>query len=336
MKPPFTKSELHAEVKATMFVFAHEIGRAYTYNGAFALLGLTPPPSESDWADPFLDEGAFQAFNLSKTWLARELDNLYDYAFEARLSAKLDFSVVTEDLAHFLRTVQAHAGMDEIAYELTRSDASTRRFQQVMELVYARAVLNGDWPDAGDFSRPLESHGDSPREPALTLHQLALLAQVDEKTLRNAASGSNKHPLKTISVRGRTFIEVGEARRWLEARGQFLPTIYSDRPTTRDLVRQPFVTLKDLADYVRARIAELPPHPPRLSDAVAALVEDIVEERPLRDPRTTEMVALAHSIEAEPASFATALLAVQYSHRQQALERELAEISRTAPPPRMQ
>lgn len=51
-------------------------------------------------------------------------------------------------------------------------------------------------------------------EGFLTIMQIALLAGMVERSVRNAAS---QNALQTVSVRGRTLVPASEARRWLAA-----------------------------------------------------------------------------------------------------------------------
>lgn len=62
---------------------------------------------------------------------------------------------------------------------------------------------------------------------SLTISELALLAGIDERTVRNAAS-TGKKTLKTIKVGSSTMIESAEAERWLSGRRGYRPTIIKD------------------------------------------------------------------------------------------------------------
>jgi hypothetical protein len=58
----------------------------------------------------------------------------------------------------------------------------------------------------------------------LTFAEAALLADMDERSVRNAANPKLSDPLRTV-VRGkRSLIPVEEARRWLAGRKGFVPT----------------------------------------------------------------------------------------------------------------
>jgi transcriptional regulator with XRE-family HTH domain len=70
----------------------------------------------------------------------------------------------------------------------------------------------------------------------LSLKEIALLAGVDERTVRNAASSKDANSLKTKKSGGSTIVDNDEAKRWLANRPDFKPTEYIE-DTTLDTPR---------------------------------------------------------------------------------------------------
>lgn len=70
----------------------------------------------------------------------------------------------------------------------------------------------------------------------LTLHEVSLLADMDEKSVRNAANPKLSDPLKTEQIGKRSLVSVEEARRWLPGRKGFVPT----HPTELKASRPPY------------------------------------------------------------------------------------------------
>ena len=58
----------------------------------------------------------------------------------------------------------------------------------------------------------------------LTFHELSLLADMDERSVRNAANPKLQEPLVTKNFGRRTLIAIDDARRWLAGRKGFVPT----------------------------------------------------------------------------------------------------------------
>lgn len=97
----------------------------------------------------------------------------------------------------------------------------------------ARMVLDGGWRHtdyaAGTFGM---LNGDWQR---LTISEMALLADMDERSVRNAANPKLPDALKTEQVGQRSLVSPEEARRWLGRRKGFVPT----KPAEVALNRKP-------------------------------------------------------------------------------------------------
>lgn len=70
--------------------------------------------------------------------------------------------------------------------------------------------------DTGNF--------DTGDEPVLTLHEMALLAGMAERAVRNATLDSASDRLKTVADGSRVVVEAPEALRWLRGRRGFVET----------------------------------------------------------------------------------------------------------------
>lgn len=66
----------------------------------------------------------------------------------------------------------------------------------------------------------------------LTLAEVALLANMDERSVRNAANPKLADPLKTEQFGKRSLVSPEEARRWLAGRKGYIPTQPYDGPRT--------------------------------------------------------------------------------------------------------
>ncbi|MDP2022915.1 MAG: hypothetical protein Q8L16_18715 [Hydrogenophaga sp.] len=69
----------------------------------------------------------------------------------------------------------------------------------------------------------------------LTLAEVALLADMDERSVRNAANPKLPNPLMTDSVGRRSLVRPEEARRWLAGRKGFVPTSAGNEGNTDGL-----------------------------------------------------------------------------------------------------
>lgn len=113
-------------------------------------------------------------------------------------------------------------------------------------------------------------NGDS-----LNLKELALLAGVDERTVRNAASSKDVNSLKTKKSGGSTIVDNDEAKRWLVNRPDFKPTEYIE-DTTLDTPRY-FEDATGFGRYLVHRREELDLTIENIADAIGVST-DIVSD----------------------------------------------------------
>lgn len=90
----------------------------------------------------------------------------------------------------------------------------------------------------------------------LGLAEVALLANMDEKSVRNAANTKNPDPLRTETVGKRSMVSIEEARRWLVGRKGFVPT-KSGTPSERAVTAMTALELpSSTVEHLRAKATE--------------------------------------------------------------------------------
>lgn len=128
---------------------------------------------------------------------------------------------------------------------------SIARCLQVAELANARHVL-----ETGDaFSPQLSARerGDEEGVDGLTIRQIALLAGMEEMSVRAAANPKRVNGLRTFSDNGRTRITTEVAREWLIGKGRYIPVRYFDSGRNNDLRKRSFSSLSEVVNYCRSK-----------------------------------------------------------------------------------
>lgn len=132
-------------------------------------------------------------------------------------------------------------------YENTIDVVPITLSQHVVRVAKARWILDegsgADMNEAGEWSRL----------GALTLSDVALLANMDEKSVRNAANPKHKNYLKTFNHGARTYVDVDDAKAWLQHRRGFKPTVIVDKLAERDLTKTGFFSEQDFSSYLVAQ-----------------------------------------------------------------------------------
>ncbi|ADE13968.1 hypothetical protein Nhal_0788 [Nitrosococcus halophilus Nc 4] len=88
-------------------------------------------------------------------------------------------------------------------------------------------------------------------DAGITIKDLALIADVTEKTIRMAANPKLPDPLKTTRSGGRTYIDQEEALRWLKKRPGFRETRYFDSAEEGEIPE--FDSVQELGQFIAAQ-----------------------------------------------------------------------------------
>ena len=214
---PFSKDEMQEELSRFLSLAGKQIAQMY---GA----------SESEWTGE-------ESVKRSPIWVG--VSEMYDYGV---------MGVPTGDLGPggIVNGVHAHIDMFLRAMDtpcmrvyLEQCDNAPPRLAMLaVQSAVARMVLDGGdrFADfaAGEFGI---GNGDV---GYLTLSEVALLANMDERSVRNAANPKLPDPLKTEQVGKRSLVNPEEARRWLSGRKRFVPTskhegVVPERPQEFDM-----------------------------------------------------------------------------------------------------
>lgn len=312
---PFTKDELIDEVRRLMWATADSLERVFVRGGGVALLGLTPMPElHAHDLQP-------QQLDPHRWGITPVLLDMYEYGLNGvrSLAAQqwIDFASDTEAFLEGLR--------DSALLSNTGITASMDLSWHVLRLATARWKLDdndGATDPFDDLRQGVPTHFG-----VLTLADVALLAGMDEKSVRNAANPKTKNPLKTFSHGSRTYVATADARQWLSGRRGFRPTVNVDPNAVRDLSRQGFSSAADWGEFLRSRrlacgfshatLATKLALPDCDVNSLAKLEEDGFQfEREL-------LTALAEVLGLNRREFLLASLALQQRQERLALERQL-------------
>lgn len=212
---PFTPEEMKAELRKIVWSFAESLGYVYGNSRTPAL--LLPP----GFTAKELDDVEIDTFDLDSLPITQDMEELYQYAING-IQVREDFGDAYENSRDFIRGLE---GFD-LLWENRISDVPITKCRHVVEVANARLVLANGGSATLANGDMLFNH--------LTLSQVALLAGLDERTVRNATTPKAKDRLATVNFGGRTFVENSVAIEWLKRRG-FKETVYMPQGHQRDL-----------------------------------------------------------------------------------------------------
>lgn len=203
----FSKEDVQAELRKFMVGFARSIERMYGNNSGGGLLGHPgKSASDIDFEDARIED--------SDLWFG--VTRMYDYGIRGiRLANAIrDVDVPESDVEMFFLAIDngwMELYLQEDGAHLPRLSIRTA------QTAIARVVLDG----GVRYTLPGDVHEES---GYLTIGEVALLADMDERSVRNAANPKLPDRLVTKNFGRRTLVDIHDARRWLTGRKGFVPT----------------------------------------------------------------------------------------------------------------
>lgn len=244
--------------------------------------------------------------DIRGTDLAVEMERLYHYAYFGRL----------DDSAEFMGEESIYNWLAAILFDILQSQTaafwsneyrrktleSAQRCVLVAELANARNILEGG-ESFFHFSRA-NTKDEAAFDDRLTVRQLALLAGMEEMSIRAAANPKRANVLIAIQEDGRTRFELEVAKEWLRAKERYIPITRYQSEGDIDLARRRFADPEELWGMLNARLQFLS----RSEDGseLAARIGDLglslvpadaggqsftVEEAQMRDSNTMKALA---------------------------------------------
>lgn len=198
---PFSKSEMQEELFAFLSGFGSNVAQLY---------GM----SNHAWTSR-------EAIEATPFWQA--VNEMYDFGVMGIPSEELypqgHFYGLYAELERFLLAIDTQP-ME--SYLKRNKNKPPRLALRAVQTAVARMVLEDGWRENDHGGRQYGTlKGDMNH---LTLAEVALLANMDERSVRNAANPKLPDPLKTELNGSRTMVRPQEARRWLAGRKSFIPT----------------------------------------------------------------------------------------------------------------
>lgn len=251
--PPFPVEQLQQDICTVFLLEARRLTHLINFSVDLRMLGFGELPdkcsllaSESTAADAGL---RFEA--VANTEFAKAMLDHYDYGFRGvtgtRSENMLWDSIHTYLGAYVLDLRNSAYVVEWLGEGVPDLEAAINRCLNTIEISNARVVLESNEPFY-HFSRVRED--DSATAGELTIRQLAMLAGVEEMSLRSMISRKSA-PLLQIEKTSdrRTVVRTETAKEWLKAKGRYITIQKGRRTVDLDLARTSFA---DAMDLIRA------------------------------------------------------------------------------------
>jgi hypothetical protein len=257
---PFTKAEMQAQLSTALLFFVRSTSWVLDFDASYRLMGWPQKATDAalthvdleDFAEVAKEEG--QTLDLSRFSVVGTFDALYDYGVLGILQSPI-FPIANATEATFAMAFVFDCQRSELLFEMQGGGTvNVTRCIHTAEVAMARQVLGG-----GD--RALIGSDNKP-DKLLTMREVALLANMEERSVRNAASGKSRPDLlKTTILDGDRFVAPEDALEWLKDRRGFNQTQRKGHLVDFDISSRAFDGAWEAADFIRQRLAaaDLPP-----------------------------------------------------------------------------
>ena len=193
--------------------------------------------------------------HVSHMFLATSIEYMYRYAYFGLIDVSYDdltnesihtwISAFLTDMANSrVGEVWGSYGVDVIT--------PAKRCLEIAELATARSILEGSQDIVFYFAG--KSQDEEVGSDYLTIRQMALLAGMEEMSIRAAANPKRANPLPTLSIDGRTRVSIEAAKNWLISKGRYIPIKRVHPSEGVDLQKFTFKTLDNLLGLVFEQI----------------------------------------------------------------------------------
>jgi hypothetical protein len=317
----FSKMEMLDELRELIYQYGRCASFVLDRAAGYRLLFGAPPEDADDlnaFTDPTVSFSGFgQNLPLKRFPLAQTVEKFYDYGVLGIKCVSVGEVTTASEWTFaygFLRDLSGSV----LSYEtLNGESVSAEKCLIAAKMFFARIVLDGGEHPLGEGGAP---------DGMLTIGDVALLAGLDDRTVRNATSKNSPNRLETASGESSVFIPRDAAIAWLRTKRGFSPTRIAEELLDPAALEHEFPSAEAAGDYVR-RCRERRQFTP--ADVVAAVGNGLTEAalQDLEAGRILQEEALLASIGSalgiDHPLFALRLMEARYNEDAQALRRRI-------------
>jgi hypothetical protein len=258
---PFTLNEIRRDTLNVFFFKMRMIGHMVDMGTGWRISGKALVKHESFLMDP--DEGpedlGLTYDDIKDTDFAKYVEAMYLYGCHGILDESveaMDYETVFTWTAAILNDATESRYIDEWETYGAQGSGSAANCFLVAELANARRILEGH----GHFYYFHGKDGESTDSDVLDVRQMALLAGMEEMSIRAAANPNRPNRLVKIDIPNQTRFSIEEAKKWLQARGRYVPITRQWVGGDVDLAKRPFAHTLDAHGVIGNRLRFLGAH----------------------------------------------------------------------------
>lgn len=284
---------------------------------------------------------------VANTIFGRCLEMQFDFGYRGVLTNQAAAMELDSDhtwVALYLHDLMTSDVVNEVeAWSTNDLKAAIKRCYGVSKMANARLALE-DREIFSYFSSPKSGdRDDSAPLDGLTIRQVAMLAGMEEMSVRTAVNCKGPNHLPTYKDDGRTLVRSEDAKTWLKAKGKYVPITREWSGQQLRLEKTKFASLYELDGALQQQILHLSgvagTMPDELRSRLRAVYEahghgDVFGAMTYDQAKDAKlMAAVAEALFLPPQLLILRAQQAQLSDELQQLDREISRLEPTSTPP---
>jgi transcriptional regulator with XRE-family HTH domain len=253
----FTKDAMLDEFKEIIFQYARGVSFATEPKAGYEILfeKIENDPDNYDhyikFMSPESDAKSFsQSFSLDHFDSTKTIKQFYDYGILGVCEVPFENIIGATEWTFAYGLILDSSKSLLISESLNGEYVDANKCLFAARAFFARLVLDG--------AERVHLEGNSPPEDMLSISEVALLADLDERTVRNATSINATNRLETALAGSTICIPRLAAIEWLKNKRGFVPSTFGKSAFGNDfLERNSFVNASQAGEFVRMKREEL-------------------------------------------------------------------------------
>lgn len=322
----FSKSEMFEEFREIVYQYARGVSFVLERDAGYRLLFGKNPDNEGDlshFMNPEVNAATYdQPFSIKHYQATRSIEQFYDYGILG-IRNMLPAYICDATEWTFAYGLVHDTAKSFLIYEASNGDYVTAsKCLYAAKAFFARLILDGN-------ERTFLDGSDGPGD-MLTIAEVAILADLDERTVRNATSKNAANRLDTAVVESNIYIPRASALAWLQNKRGFIPTKIGEELPSQVVLNEEFTSVEEAGDFIRANRE-------RLSLDHAALATTAGKSVTVKNLKMLEsgqiagdeesLTALGNALGLKGPLFALRLIEVVKKEEMQALRRRISAAS---------
>lgn len=256
---PFTREQLREDVCNILLFEARKAAHLH------GMSSIAKPAFLDDFDDSSYFSWNSQEYNASELGitydkvshfeLALAMEDCFDYGFYAAISARtesLEYENIHTWIGYYLQDSATSRYFEEWESYGAKILDSFKRCLYAYELANARLMLEDK--EAICYFRT-DAKDEDGNTGELSIHQLSMLAGIEELSLRSAISRKTAPILEIKKDDRRTYIEIDTAKQWLIAKGRYQPELTVRHSAELDLSNTRFDSVEEFLEMLTDRFA---------------------------------------------------------------------------------